>query len=139
MFAPDDLAMLEGMLQDHVALAGTDHRWLVARDAQAGFVGAAYVAPEPFADRVWNLYFLAVARGHERSGVGTALVGEVVLGLESAGESVARVLLVETSSTDDFAAARAFYSREGFEREALIRDYYGPGDHKIVYWLSLVE
>lgn len=139
MFAPDDLAALDGMLQDQLAAAASDHRWFVAQVAPEGFAGAAYVAREPFADRVWNLYFLAVVHGFQRSGVGAALVSEVVEGLMRDGASVARVLLVETSSTEDFAAARAFYSREGFEREALIREYYGPDDHKIVYWLSLVE
>jgi ribosomal protein S18 acetylase RimI-like enzyme len=139
MFAPDDLAALDGMLQEQLAATGSDHRWFVAHVAPEAFAGAAYVAREPFADRVWNLYFLAVVPGLQRSGVGAALLDEVVDGLVGDGASVARVLLVETSSTDDFAAARAFYSREGFEREALIREYYGPDDHKIVYWLSLVE
>jgi ribosomal protein S18 acetylase RimI-like enzyme len=139
MFAPDDLAALEAMLRDQVGTSGSDHRWFVAQLAPAGFCGAAYVAREPFADRVWNLYFLAVAPRHQRSGVGAALLAQVVDGLVRDGDSVARVLLVETSSTDDFAAARAFYAREGFDREALIREYYGPDDHKIVYWLSLAE
>ncbi|MEO7062079.1 MAG: hypothetical protein ABI083_20370 [Lapillicoccus sp.] len=57
--------------------------------------------------------------------------------MRSAGEQVARVLIVETSSTDDYTASRRFYAREGFDREACIREFYGPGDDKIVFWKSL--
>ena len=43
------------------------------------------------------------------------------------------MLLVETSSTDDYEAARRFYDRAGFDREARVREFYGPRDDKIVF------
>lgn len=110
----------------------------MAVDVHGRVVGAAYCAPEPFADRVWNLYFLAVDPLRHRSRVGTTLVTDLERLLSGAGERVARVLLVETSSTDDYEAARRFYGRAGFDREARIREFYGPHDDKIVFWQSLV-
>ena len=53
------------------------------------------------------------------------------------GEVEARVLLVETSSTDQYEATRAFYEARGFDREALIREFYGPGDDKVVFWKAM--
>lgn len=137
MFAPDDMADVDEMLRGYLDGSMDGHRWIVADDAAGRVAGAAYYAPEPFADRVWNLYFLAVDPHRHRSGIGTALVAHVEQSLRSAGEQVARVLIVETSSTDDYTAARRFYVREGFDREACIREFYGPGDHKIVFWKSL--
>ncbi len=143
MFRPEEMDGVDEMLSGYLDRSRPDDRWVVALaegadpdDAhQSGtVVGAAYYASEPFADRVWNLYFLAVdPDGHGR-GVGTALTSHVVEQLQAAGGDVARVLLVETSSTDAYQQARAFYAARGFLEEARIRDYYGPGDDKVVFW-----
>ena len=138
MFAPDDMAGFDEMLQGYLDGSLDQHRWIVAPDDDGRVVGAAYFAPEPFADRVWNLYFLAVHPGHHRSGIGARLVSQVEKSLLGTGEQAARVLIVETSSTIEYESARRFYEREGFDREARVREFYGPGDDKIVFWKSLV-
>jgi ribosomal protein S18 acetylase RimI-like enzyme len=113
---------------------GDGHTWVVLVDDGGAPIGAAYYAPEPFADRMWNLYFIAVLREHQGGGTGTALIEHVEDALRRAGEDVARTLIVETSSLDRFAATREFYRRRGFDEEARIRDVYGPGDDKVVFW-----
>lgn len=149
MFTDDEMDDLVQAFRDAVSGDLPAHQWFVATDpgdarsgagVDAGAVrvaGAAYVAPEPFSDRLWNLYFLAVdPAGHGR-GTGTALVAHVEHLLRTAGEEVARVLLVETSSTEQYAATRAFYLARGFAEEARIREFYGPGDDKVVFWKRL--
>lgn len=136
MFAPDDMAGFDETLRGYLDGSLGQHRWIVAEGVAGQVTGAAYYAPEPFADRVWNLYFLAVQPHLHRSGIGTTLVAHLEQSLRSAGERVARVLLVETSSTDNYEAARHFYGREGFDQEARIREFYGAGDDKIVFWKS---
>lgn len=136
LFAPDELDGFEEILSGYLDGSLEEHRWIVwEKDGVVG--GAAYVAPEPFSDRVWNLYFLGVLPDRQGTGVGGALVRRVEGDLRDLGETKARVLVVETSSVDSFARTRAFYERLGFEREARIREYYGPGNDKIVYWKSL--
>lgn len=51
----------------------------------------------------------------------------------------ARLLLVETSGLPDFSAARAFYEKHGFTREARIGDFYQEGDDKLVYVKKVQE
>lgn len=112
MFAADEMAGFDEMLSDHLGGRLADHHWVVAvadvPGAGPAVLGAAYWAPEPFADRVWNLYFLAVHPDAHRQGAGSALVDHVVESLTRAGEAAARVLLVETSSTDAYQPARDF-------------------------------
>jgi ribosomal protein S18 acetylase RimI-like enzyme len=138
MFEPDEMADFDDGLAGYLDGSATGHRWLVAEGADGGLDGAAYVAPEPFGDRVWNLYFLAVDPGRHGHGVGAALVMHVEQALRAAGEGVARVLIVETSGGRSYEGARRFYARQGFDREAVIREFYGPGDDKVVFWKSLV-
>ena len=98
MFAPEDMGGFDDGLQGG-SLEG--HRWLVATGIGDRVVGAAYYAPEPFRDHIWNLYFLAVDPGQHRQGVGTSLVMHVERTLRSEGEERARVLIVETSRRRD--------------------------------------
>lgn len=139
MFEPDDIGDLDDMVRGYLDGRLVDHHWLVLDSHDDGVLGAAYYAPEPFADRVWNLYFIAVRPDRLGSGVGSVLLAAVEKTLRSRGEDVARVLLVETSGTDSYANARAFYSARRFHEEARIRDFYGPGDDKVVFWKSLTD
>jgi ribosomal protein S18 acetylase RimI-like enzyme len=138
LFAPDEMAGFDEILAGSLDGSLDQHCWIVLEDEELGVAGAAYYAPEPFGDRVWNLYFLAVAADQHRSGAGGALIGHVDVELRRRGEEEARVLIVETSSLDGYEAARRFYRKHGFDEEARVREFYGPGDDKVVFWKSLV-
>jgi GNAT superfamily N-acetyltransferase len=138
MFAPEDMGGFDDALNGYLSGATEGHRWLVATGVGGRVEGAAYLAPEPFGDRVWNLYFLAAHPSRQRRGAGSALVKHVEQTLRDEGDETARVLIVETSSSAAYDGARTFYASRGFDREAVIREFYGPGEDKIVFWKSLV-
>lgn len=139
MFAADEMSGFDETMAGFFAGSLEGHRWLVATNERDDIVGAAYYAPEPFADRLWNLYFLAVEPNGHRRGLGAALIGHVEQELRQVGPEVARVLIVETSSLDSYAQARSFYAKQGFDEEARIRDFYGPGDNKVLFWKGLCQ
>jgi ribosomal protein S18 acetylase RimI-like enzyme len=139
MSALDEVVGLTGTFREAIAGALEGHQWWVSAIPSGDVVGATYVAPEPFADRLWNLYFLAVSPRWHGGGTGTQLVSHVEDELGRAGQDVARVLLVETSSLEQYAGARGFYRARGFDEEARIREFYGPGDDKVVFWKALTR
>ena len=108
LFEPDDMDDFDEMLGGYLDGTPEHHSWIVLDDADLGVLGAAYYAPEPFGDRVWNLYFIAVAAGQQRAGAGSVLIGHVEADLRGRGEGLARVLIVETSSLDGYEQARRF-------------------------------
>jgi ribosomal protein S18 acetylase RimI-like enzyme len=138
MFAPDDVGFFDEMIAGFLDGTMVDHTWLVVEDGESVVAGA-YYAPEPFADRMWNLYFISVDPSRQGDGTGAALVRHVESDLRGRGSDSARVLIVETSSTDQYARTREFYARQGFVEEARIRQFYGPADDKVVFWKSLVD
>jgi ribosomal protein S18 acetylase RimI-like enzyme len=138
MFAIDEVEGLTDAFRSAFNGDLDGHQWFVAT-TQDDVVAAAYLAPEPFADRLWNLYFIAVHPSQHGAGIGTALIAHLENVLRDKGEAEARVLLVETSSTDQYGATRAFYMARGFDREAQIREFYGPGDHKVVFWKAIAD
>ena len=112
----------------------TDHRWIVAINTSDEIVGAAYFAPEEVSHKLWNTFFLAVSRVSQGKGVGRFIMNWIE---NLAREEGLRTLIVETSSLESYSQARGFYQSLGYVKEAEIRDYYGPGDNKVVFWKSL--
>ncbi len=138
MFPPDGVGFFDDLLQGFFSGSLVDNYWHVASDPHDTIIAASYVAPEPFADRIWNLYFICVSPTHQRRGIGESLLKANKDMLRGLGSATARILIVDTSSTDAYAGARAFYQRPGFDEEARIRDFYGPADDKVTFWKSLV-
>ena len=133
LFEPEELEFLEGMLGEYFAgNLGADHHWIMIEDD--GIQGAAYYAPEDFADRVWNLYFIGIHPDQQGQGVGTRLLRYVEETLTKSGQ---RILIIETSSLGTFEQTRSFYKKNGYDEEARIRGWYKDGDDKVIFRKSL--
>jgi len=72
----------------------------------------------------------------QRTGAGAALMAEVERQLE---HRRARLVVVETSSRDDYAPTRRFYSKRGYQEAARVRDFYAPGDDRVVLTRRLTD
>jgi ribosomal protein S18 acetylase RimI-like enzyme len=92
--------------------------------------------PTPGTDRTYDIYWIAVDPAHQNSGSGSRLLGEAERRLQ---EREARMLVVETSSRADYESARRFYEKRAYRQGALIRDFYGPGDHRVIYVKRLTQ
>ena len=92
--------------------------------------GYACYGPTPDTDRTFDLYWIAVDPGAQGTGGGTRLLTEVERRLE--GQN-ARMLIVETSSRSEYAPTRGFYERRGYAESARVRDFYAPGDDRIIF------
>lgn len=138
MFGTDEVGFLGDQFRATSADPTNDAHWLVAEAGQE-VVGATHYAPEPFSDRMWNLYFIAVSPMHQRSGIGKTLMSHVEDELRGRGGDIARTLIVETSSTEKYQRTRQFYASIGYVEEARVRQFYGPDDHKVTFWKSLVS
>ncbi len=133
LFESNQIEELAQMLNQHFSNE-TDRQgvWLTDYDNEP--VGVAYVAPERMTDGTWNLYLIAIHPNHQKQGRGAVLLRYVEQMLAERGE---RVLLVETSGTDDFEYVRAFYRNNDYVEEARIRDFYTDGVDKVVFRKSL--
>jgi GNAT superfamily N-acetyltransferase len=134
LFDTESWPDVESIMLDSLNGNLEDHTWIVRENNDGEVVGAAYYAPEPFSHRMWNLYFLGVRPGQQGAGTSSALVAHVEEVLRNRGE---RVLIIETSGVDGFEATREFYRKQGYAEEARIREFYGPGDDKVVFWKAL--
>lgn len=120
--------MLDGMISDYFENEASRDIWITCGEDRP--MALAYCAPEQMTEGTWNLYLIAVHADCQGGGYGTSLVDHLESMLASRGE---RILLVETSGLPDFERTRAFYRKCGYEEEARIRDFYQPGDDKVVF------
>lgn len=49
-----------------------------------------------------------------------------------------RLLLIETSDLPVYASARRLYQSSGYRLEAVVQDFYGPGDSLLIYSKKLL-
>ena len=108
------------------AMNGGDDLWLVAEE-NATPVGLAFARPEELTDRVWNLLAIGVSPDARGSGMATALLHGVEQRLD------ARMIVIETTQLPEQAPARAFYTKEGYEKEGQVRDFYADGEDKVIF------
>lgn len=106
-----------------------DYRFLGAFDGDA-LVGYACWGPTPDTAGTYDLYWIAVDRSRQGTGIGTRLVRAVEQRLREEG---GRLIVVETSSRPDYEPTRAFYDARGYHRAATIPGYYAPEDDLVIY------
>lgn len=112
-----------------------DYRFLGAFDGD-DLIGYACFGPTPDTLGTYDLYWIAVDRARQSEGIGTQLVQAVERTVSAGG---GRLIVVETSSRDDYNPTRAFYEAKGFGRTATIPGYYAPGDDLVVYVKDLTH
>lgn len=103
-----------------VLLNGPDHE----------LIGYACFGPIACTASSFDLYWIAVDPIHQRGGWGRRL-------MESVEEEVRRRggtrLYIDTSGRSQYCSTRSFYERCGYRCEAVLEDFYAPGDPKCIY------
>lgn len=120
--------LLEDMIAPFFDDSTCQEKWFVCEDGKQNVVGFGYCRPEPFTEGTWNLLAIGVRTSQQGRGVGSALMHYIEQALS--GE---RLLLVETSSLDDFVKTRAFYVKCGYDLVATIPEYWAVNDGKIIF------
>jgi Acetyltransferases len=113
-----------------------DYVFLGAFTPEDDLVGYACYGPTPGASRTYDLYWIAVHPSAHGAGIGTALLTEVERRLQ---RRHARMLVVETSSRSDYGNTRGFYGKRGYAESARVREFYAPGDDRVIFTKRLQD
>lgn len=128
---PSDL--LPDMLGGFLSNKSSEDIWMTCEKDGAA-IGFCYAAPEALTEGTWNMLAIAVLPTEQGCGAGGAIVAALEDRLRSDGH---RIVIADTSGTEEFAQTRAFYQKNGYALEARIRDFWSVGDDKIVFWKAL--
>ena len=116
------LEMMDAGLSGEYALFGVE--------SDGRLRGYACAGKAPLTLSSWYLYWICVHPDAQGCGIGRGLQQWVE---KFVRESQGDRLVLETSGRPDYAPARRFYERAGFEVVGRIADFYQRGDDCVIY------
>ncbi|MBK9925879.1 MAG: GNAT family N-acetyltransferase [Anaerolineales bacterium] len=126
VFSQEEIDCVPEMFDDYIKYGteGDGYHFIVYREDDQ-ILGYAIFGYRDLTDGVYDLYWIAVDPNARRKGVGRALL---TASEEAIRELGGRLIIIETSGTPEYESTREFYFRTGCAQEAVIKDYYKPGD-----------
>src|SRR5438128_2289562 len=79
----------------------------------------------PLTDMTYDLYWIAVDPSIHGKGIGSSLVKYMEEDLKRQGGNL---ILIETSGKDSYENERKFYTKNGYDVQTNIKDFYRRGD-----------
>jgi ribosomal protein S18 acetylase RimI-like enzyme len=99
-------------------------------ERRGDLLGYAAWGNAPLTQRTFDLYWIVVSPAAQGQGIGRALLRSVERAVDARGGGN---LYIETSSRTAYRRTRRFYREAGYAEVARLRDYYAPGDHKVMF------
>ncbi len=130
-FSVDDIQCI-GDLWKESQQSETDpdrYHFIVAKNIQQ-IIGFACYGHRPLTEGTYDFYWLGVDPAFQKQGIGKALMAQVEKEIR---DKKGYLLIIETSSIEDFSSPRAIYESFGYQLIAQIPDFYKPGDGLVIY------
>jgi ribosomal protein S18 acetylase RimI-like enzyme len=107
-----------------------DYSFLLAENEEDQLAGYACYGPTPLTVGAFDLYWIAVDPEYSGQGIGTLLLQAVEQNICECG---GRMLLIETSSGQNYERTRHFYLKNGYVLVGTIQDFYRCGEDRVTY------
>ena len=126
--------MMDDMISDFFNNPTSEDIWFAAVENEKT-IGLGYCASEKLTVGTYNLYAIGVRSDLQGKGIGAQMMSYLENELKN---KEARVLIVDTSGSEEFKLTRKFYEKLGYTKEAVIRDFWDEGDDKVTFWKKLI-
>lgn len=111
-------------------LEGSDDAvWICATDGRA-VIGFAFAELEALTDGTWNLRAIGVHPNHRRRRVASTLLESLEQALRHRD---IRLLVIDTSDSEDQLGARRLYKLTGYREEARVGDFWAVDVAKVTF------
>jgi len=110
--------------------AQEDYKFFVASDEDSQMIGYICYGPTPLTEGTYDLYWIAVDPQYAGEGVGTLLMKQLESTLKA---NYSRLVVIETSSSQQYELTRRFYMKNGYCLAETIKDFYRPGEDRVTF------
>lgn len=93
-------------------------------------VGYSCFGPIPATKLSYDLYWIAIHEDYQNRGLGKVLLSESEKEINNLG---GKRIYVETSGKEQYISTRKYYLACDYKEEAVLTDFYAPGDSKYLY------
>jgi len=129
VFKDFEIEVAREVIEESLNPASDYHSFCITNEENRA-IGFVCWGPTPCTAGTYDLYWIAVHPEFQKNGAGKQLLSFAEKRAQTEG---ARLMIIETSSLQQYEATRAFYARSEYKQLAMISDFYRPGDHKIIY------
>lgn len=135
-FYADEIDTAGELIAERLAKGPDSDYYFVFCDDDAGLAGYTCYGPVPCTQSAYDVYWIAVRPDLQGKGRGRELMAETERLIAAAGGTQ---IYVDTSGRPQYDPTRSFYERCGFLTTAVLADFYGPQDDKVIYRKTLAE
>ena len=129
-FYDEEVEVAVELVEERLAKGDRSGYYFLFAERNGKVVGYTCFGPIPCTKSSYDLYWIVVHNDYRNKGLGKKL-------LQKSEDIIARRggtrIYAETSSRAQYDPTRAFYQKAGYREEAVIRDFYAPGDSKVIY------
>jgi D-alanine-D-alanine ligase len=134
VFSPVEIDVAVELVDDRLKCGPQSEYYFVFAQQDGRTVGYTCYGPIPLTAASFDLYWIAVDKTMHGRKIGRMLLEQTE---ELVCQAGGRQLYIETSNRHQYAPTRGFYARCGYAQEALLKDFYAPGDDKVIYVKTL--
>jgi D-alanine-D-alanine ligase len=130
-FRPDELEIAREVLDEALDKGPTGHyQSFVAEDDAGSACGWVCFGPTPCTLGTFDIYWIVVDPTRQTRGTGKALMAYAERLIAERG---GRLVVAETSGLPRYEPTRRFYLKIGYHEACRAKDFYAPGDDKVLY------
>jgi ribosomal protein S18 acetylase RimI-like enzyme len=130
-FNEEEICVAIELIDDAISeYSSGDYIACVLEDDKGQVQGYGCYGLTPLTESTFDFYWMAVNPTVQGKGYGQALIRYVEKDVRERG---GHLLVLETSSQENYRRTTTFYERNGYELAARIPDFYKSGDDKLIY------
>jgi D-alanine-D-alanine ligase len=134
-FAPAEVEVAVELVHERLTRGDASGYFFIFAEIDGRTVGYSCYGPIACTVGSFDLYWIAVRRDYQHHGLGHLLMHATE---KRIARAAGRRIYIETSSRAQYEPTRRFYERTGCVAEAVLKDFYTPGDDKVVYSKAVV-
>lgn len=129
-FNNQEIAVALELIQERLEKSEASGYYFLFADFENRTVAYACYGPIPGTKSSFDLYWIAVHQNVRGKGIGKILFQATEQAIQKMG---GHRIYVETSSRAQYTPTRAFYESCSYDLEAVLQDFYAPGDSKCIF------
>ena len=129
-FYPFETDVAVELVEERLAKGVESGYFFVFAEIGGRVAGYTCFGPIPCTRGSFDLYWIGVHNDFRGQGLGKELLRRAERIIAAQG---GRAIYVETASREQYLPTREFYKRTRYEVEAVLKEFYGPGDDKVIF------
>jgi D-alanine-D-alanine ligase len=134
-FHDGEIEVAREVLDEAIKGGSTGHYQSFTLLEQNTPVGWICYGPAPCTHGTFDIYWIGVSPHHQGRGYGRILLQQAERRIRKSG---GKLIVIETSGRDTYDSTRGFYLTTGYHESARVRDFYAPGDARVIYTKPLL-